>query len=118
MSFIYPRTLKITRPGAQPSANVGDQGAAPNGDRATETLVLDAVRASIQVRGRQGKSQVGLPADADQAEWEILIPRSACARGTIQENDFITDDLGERYQVSANYWNSLGYALRAIKQKA
>lgn len=117
MGFIYPRTISITRAPAQPDA-VGDQGEAPSSARGEETSVASGLRASIQLRGRQGKNTTGLPADTDEGEWEILIPKKLCTLGTIFEGDIVTDDLGERYQVSNNYWNSLGYALRALKQKA
>lgn len=117
MSFIYPRTISVTRPPAQPS-QVGDQGEAPGGDRSAETCVAKGLSCSIQLRGRQGRNPLGLPGDSDQAEWEILIPRRAAALGTINEDDVVTDDVGDRYQVTSNYWNSCGYALRAMKLKA
>lgn len=117
MGFIYPRTINITRPPAQPNG-VGFQGAAPSSDRTAETTIATGLRASIQLRGRQGKNPTALPGDTDEDEWEILIPKRLCSRGTIQENDVVTDDLGERFQVYGNYWNSLGFALRCLKQKA
>ena len=117
MSFLYPRTVNITRPPAQPAA-VGFQGYAPSSLRSGETAVASAIRCSIQLRGRQGKNPTGLPADTDENEWEILFPKRAIALGTILEGDVVTDDLGERYQVYGDYWNSLGYAVRALKQKA
>lgn len=117
MGFIYPRTIAVTRPPAQPD-KAGFQGNAPAAERGSETSVAASLRCSIQLHGRQGKNPTGLPDDTDADEWEILIPKGACARGTLREGDICTDDLGERYQITANYWNSLGYALRALKLKA
>lgn len=119
MSFLYPRTITIKRPGAQP-ASVGFQGQSPSSQRALETDVVASpgIPAGIQFKKRQGSNPPGLPADTDVSEWEILIPRVSLARGSVQDNDVVIDDLGERYQVFANYWNSLGYALRCQKQKA
>jgi hypothetical protein len=118
MSFLYPRTVSITRPGAQPIDQVGFQASAPSGDPAEETSIATGLRANIELRGKQGANPVGLPGDVSQDEWDIRIPKSAAARGLIEPGYFVTDDLGERYKVSANYWNSLGYALRATKMKA
>lgn len=118
MSFLYPRTIAITRPGAQPIENVGFQSNTPSGDPAAETSIATGLPANIELRGKQGQNPTGLPSDVSQDEWDIRIPRRSAALGLIKSGDFITDDQGERYKVSANYWNSLGYALRATKTKA
>lgn len=110
MSFIYPRTITITRPGAQPAA-VGDQGEAPSADPSLETPLASGLPASIQARNAGGKNSVGLPADGANQTWRVMIPKSAAGLGTIQNRDIVTDDLGNRYQVVADYWNSLGYNL-------
>lgn len=108
MSFIYPRTVKITRPGAQPTA-VGFQAQSPSGDPAAETVVAASLPCSIQARQAGGKPQVGLPDDGANNSWRILFPKSATPhQGLIQNRDIATDDLGNRYQVQADYWNSLG----------
>lgn len=118
MSFLYPRTIAIKRPGAQPKNAVGDQGEAPDALRSLETPVADSIPCKIEFQKRQGSNPTGLPADSDGNEWQILIPKRALCLGTVKEGDIVIDDLGERYQVYANYWDSLGYALRAQKQKA
>ncbi len=41
--------------------------------------------------------------------WQIFIPAWSLGLGAIEDRDIIADDLGERYQVQASYWNSLGY---------
>lgn len=109
MSFIYPRVVSITRPGAQPAGQVGDQGEAPSADPSLETVIASGLPCSIQARQAGGKPQVGLPADGANNTWRILFPLSATpAQGLIQNHDICTDDLGNRYDVLADYWNSLG----------
>lgn len=109
MSFLYPRTITITRP--NPTNTVG---AAPySGEvRSDETTIVMGLPASIQHR-RKGSSTHGteLPSDAPRTDWVIFIPKSQAARGLIAERDIVTDDLGKRYQVAAAYWDSLGYQL-------
>jgi hypothetical protein len=120
MSFTYPRVISIRRPGGQPmpSASVGFQGPSPSGEPDKETAIGTGIRCSIQARREGTKGVVGLPADATLTTWWILIPKSALAFGTIQENDIVYDDLGERYQIVANYWNSLGYRISVQKLAA
>jgi hypothetical protein len=120
LSFLYPRTITFTRPGAQPTDQVGFQSAAPSGDPAAETPIPgapDNIPANIELRGRQGTNPVGLPSDSQQDEWNITIPKRALAKGVLMDGDIGTDDEGARYQIRV-YWNSLGYALRGIKLKA
>jgi hypothetical protein len=119
MSFLYPRTITFTRPGAQPIDQVGFQADAPSADPVLEIPVTGAANlpASIQLRGRQGTNPVGLPSDSQQDEWNIFLPLGACAKGVLKDGDIGTDDLGDRYQIRA-YWDSLGYAVRGVKLKA
>ncbi|WP_232243723.1 hypothetical protein [Paraburkholderia sp. SOS3] len=80
---------------------------------ANETIVATGLPASIQLKKGKGRPDAGLPADAvEKTLWTVFIPRGAAQLGLIRTNDIVTDDLGERYQVSAPYWNSLGYALQ------
>jgi hypothetical protein len=117
MSFLYPRTVDVHRP----APNAGTGGLGYSGEiAATESVVKDAdsgrymrdLPASIQHRAAKGKPMADLPADAaSRADWFVFIPNRAAALGSIAERDVIVDDLGERYQVVAAYWNSLGYRL-------
>lgn len=109
MSFIYPRTIAITRPIAQ--TGVGAQSY--SGELASaESSIASGISASIQMRrkGVSGRNQ-NLPADAPATDWAIFIPLSQGSLGEIAERDIVTDDLGRRYQVDGAYWDSLGYQL-------
>lgn len=110
MSFIYPRTIAITRPAID--TDVGYSPTYSGTEPSTETPVAQDLPASIQMKKERGKPDPGLPADAAaKTFWTVMIPLGAAALGLIQTNDIITDDLGNRYQVNGPYWNSLGYAL-------
>ncbi len=117
MSFIYPRTIAITRPAA--GAAVGDAGySGVSSDN--ETAVVSGLAASIQFKRPSGGLASRLPADVvAKSIWIIFIPPSAgVANGVVLDRDIVTDDLGQRYQVAANYWNSLGYALGCERLEA
>ena len=106
MSWIYPRTVTITR---QPVSNgggyVGYSGMNPGEE---QTLYSD-LPASIQLAKAGGKPDANLPADADKTLWKVLMPLSvAISPGSVLRGDIITDETGQRYQVWAPYVNSLG----------
>lgn len=109
-SFLYPRTVNITRAGAQPSTG-GDGGEAPSSDPSLETPIATGLPANIQARNAGGKNPVGLPAGGANQTWRVFMPRAVSVLGQIQNRDIVTDDLGNRYQVVADYWNSLGFNL-------
>jgi hypothetical protein len=106
MSFLYPRTIAITRPIGQTGIGAAGYG----GEIASaEVAVASGLAASIQL-DRQGRdNKAGLPGDAKTTLWRVLIPKSEAADGLIHSRDIITDDLGKRYQVIGPYWISLGY---------
>ncbi len=108
MSFLYPRTITITRPnslssfGAQPYS-----GLMPD----DETQVATGLAAHIQVDKGSLAPQAKLPADAAyQSFWKIIFkgPRGLSKRG-----DVITDDLGNRYQVVSADWGPMVTTCRA-----
>lgn len=104
MSFLYPRTISISRP-TQP-VGVGAVGYGAELP-ATETAIASGIAASIQQK-RDGKMPgAGLPGDARSTLWRIFF--NGLASGFVVDRDIITDDLGIRYQVQAAYWNSMGY---------
>jgi hypothetical protein len=110
MSFLYPRTVAITRPNTQLGPD--DQGylAATEGN---ETSIATGLPASIQQTREPGKPEGGTPSDApNRTVWNIFVPAASLALGGTTERDIVTDDLGKRYVVIAAYWNSLGYRLR------
>lgn len=103
MSFIYPRTITITRPtrtGGKGFTGYSGQNIEP------DAPVASNIQASIQESNASGKNPAGLPGDSKQSNWRIFF---RAANGLVQEHDIITDDLNVRYQVVTPYWNSLGY---------
>jgi hypothetical protein len=109
-SFLYPRTVSVFRlqtnetPGAQPYSGT---------TKGAETLIVSGLPASIQFTRKSGSPLGGTPSDApNKAGFNIMIPLSAAANGTITERDIIVDDLGKRYEVFGAYWNSLGFNLQ------
>jgi hypothetical protein len=102
MSFLYPRIVAVTRPnqdtsvGAQPYSGVL---------QTNEAIVATGIMAHIQSDRQGTKPQTGLPADAaGESIWKIIFK---AARGLVQTNDIITDDLGNRYQVISADWGPL-----------
>lgn len=107
-SFIYPRTIRISRPipltgvGTKPYQYVSPQ---------QENILFTGISASIQAQSSTGL-EADLPANAKGAPvWRVFIPFWSLTLGQINNRDIVTDDLGNRYQVATNYWNSLGYNL-------
>ena len=114
MSFLYPRTVAITRPTSAPSVGLQAYGGTVV---ASETSVATGLSASIQLKKQQGASDdPGLPGNAGRTQWRIFIP--ATALGLIETRDVVTDDLGQRYQVTGPYWNSLGHTLLCERLEA
>lgn len=111
MSFLYPRTVSVSRPKAQ--TGVG-QAAYGGTTESAETAVAGAqnLPANIQLAKEGRKPTADLPGDVSKTTfWKVFIPLAAVANGVIKERDVVTDDLGLRYIVTAPYWNSLGYNL-------
>lgn len=108
MSFLYPRTVTVTRPGVQTGVGAVSYGGLQQSNE-TPVIASPGVPASIQLAKEHGKPDANLPADAGKSNWKVFIPVYAAARGLIQTRDIITDDLGQRYQVIGPYWNSLGH---------
>jgi hypothetical protein len=110
MSFIYPRTVAITRPNSQLGPGQQSYFAVT---KANESAIASGLPASIQQVREPGSPEGKTPSDApNRTVWSIFIPASYAALGLIEERDIITDDLAKRYVVIAAYWNSLGHRLR------
>jgi len=112
MSLIYPRTIAITRPRTNAAAGVQAYGGVT---RAAEDPVAGGIAASIQLARTGGAGPLALPGDAGRSRWRIHFKAPS---GLVRERDVITDELGARYQVSAAYWNGLGYACDCVKLEA
>jgi hypothetical protein len=106
-SFIYPRTIAITR---QPTSTTG--GVQPYGGSKPETeeTLYIGVAASIQEKSTGARPDAHLPADAtNRSFWRVFMPLSAAVvPGSVLRGDIVTDEFGQRYQVVAPYINSLG----------
>ena len=107
-SWIYPRTIAVTRP-TQPVAvgNVGYAAELPS----TEAPILSGITASIQVDRARGSTGIGLPGDSQKTMWKVFTPLGAIALGVVHTRDIVTDDQGIRYQIAAPYWTPLGCQL-------
>jgi hypothetical protein len=76
-------------------------------DPTQETVIATSLPASIQKSKNLRNPPSGLPSDiVRNTSWDIFFKSP---NGTLQSRDIIVDDLGVRYQVTAPYWNSLGY---------
>lgn len=108
MSFLYPRTISVYRD-AEPTTGGLKGYNAPNAP--AQLPVASGLPASIQLKKESGALPTGLPGDVSKRTyWTVLIPLASAALGQIRAADTIVDDLGTRYQVTAPYWNSLGFA--------
>lgn len=111
MSFLYPRTVAVHRRAAQ--SGVGFQPAYAGADPTAETVIATGLPASVQVRREGQKAPTGLPGDGTKPTWYVFIKRGAMKAaglndGAIKNLDVIVDELGNRYQVIAPYFDSLG----------
>lgn len=120
MSFLYPRTISIRRPGQVATSVVGDRGYSaqrgPQGAGAeAETVVFAGpLPASIQ-EGAQQRSKLDLPTDPRLPVWKIYVPKSAgIGKAAVKRGDIVVDDTGVRYQVAAPIWTSLGMEMRCL----
>lgn len=103
MSLIYNRTVTVQRPVQQTgSGAIGYGGQTP-----TSFTTIGTYQASIQLARENNKPPARLPGDVEKnTYWKIFI---RAANGTIQDRDVIVDDQNIRYQVTAAYWNYLGF---------
>jgi hypothetical protein len=126
-SLVYPRTIAVHRaiPSAASTATVGLVGYSgmttepATGDTQGETVLFTGIPASIQAAQTGRKKDSSLPSDAVYAPtWDIYIPPSALARGSVKDRDIVLDDEGIRYQVGQAYWEVLGYKLVCVRLEA
>jgi hypothetical protein len=106
MSFLYPRTISISR---QPTQTGGGIQPYSGMNPTIEEVIFSDLPASIQLAKERGKPESGLPADAGKTLWKVMMPLSAgVPAGSVLRGDIVTDEAGQRYQVWAPYVNSLG----------
>ena len=116
MSFMYPRTITIKRPAEQ--AGVGGLPGYAADTTEAEVTIATGIPANIQAKNARGKNPVGLPGDGAANIWKVMTPRGALADGQVVDRDVIYDDLGRKFQVIADYSNSLGGAYLADRLEA
>lgn len=111
MSFIYPRTVSVTRPNNQTGIGAQGYGGVTAGNE-SRVAGAQGLPASIQAKRYRGRPEGKTPTDAPNVtQYEIFIPLPNSTIGLIDERDIVTDDLAKRYVVTSAYWNSLGYRL-------
>lgn len=127
-------TVSVTRPGQQLSSTGGQAPGLPSQpgntgsywgsstkvttdpNGAGEIAIKSGIPASMI--GTTGRATgVGeLPSDAPgPSRWRVYVPQSAFPKGTIKDRDILTDDQGERLQVSADYFSTIGYRLECVR---
>ena len=113
MSFLYPRTIAITRPNQQ--TGVGELsygGLSPN----SESPILSGIPASIQLANANKNNTTAIPGDVPVSNYKIY--SRAIGEGVVNDRDVVTDDLGIRYKVVSAYWDSMGVNLYCQKLEA
>lgn len=108
MSFLYPRTISISRQNQDTAV-----GAQPYGGvtQANETVIASGIPAHIQADSSGASPTAKLPADAaGESSWKIIFKATL---GLVQPRDIITDDLGNRYQVVSPSWGPLTVTCRS-----
>lgn len=130
MSFIYPRTITITRPVPQlsPAGGLASAGSSQVGGstpylgvrnkaKGAETIVAVGIPCSIQAHGaRAVTDREAMPSSAPgPVRWKFLVPLGELVFGQVRDRDIVTDDLGNRYDIASDYWNSLGYNFEAVR---
>lgn len=105
MSFLYPRTVSVTRPNAEQGVGLASYGGITP---SSESPVAGAQGwpASIQLATATKPNPNKLPSDVAVSKWKALIWRFPF--GIVVNGDVITDDLGRRFKVDSAYVDSLG----------
>lgn len=105
-TFLYPRTVTITRPGAQSGeGQQGYGGLSPTTEAPVTIGAVSSWNASIQAAGTRN-NPTGTPSDVPISCFRVFI--FGFPDGVVQDRDIITDEKGRRYQVISSYCDSLG----------
>lgn len=114
MSFLYPRKIVIRR--LRLDSDYGAREYSGN-DPSNEETIASNLSASIQNKPTRGLPDAGVPADAyTRSSWNILVRSQD--RTLIKSRDVIVDDVGDRYLVTAPWWDSLGWNCSATLLEA
>ena len=119
-NFIYPRIISAFRIALEP-ASAAASGPLPYQEAQARAGIIiwdqspfiSGVICSIQEATRGQMTTTNLPGGEIVPFWRIYFPLGSPALGVFEAHDFILDDNGAKYQVSASYWDSLGYRLFA-----
>lgn len=102
MSFLFPRTIRVSR--------VQEVFTTQEGLHQAEVTLFSNIRANIQLKSDKGAHPMGFPSrtnsETSMTTWNIFFDLPL---GSVNKSDKITDDAGQTYEVTGNYWNSLGY---------
>jgi hypothetical protein len=128
VSILYPRTIEVHRNKtvAGPADTViglagysGAEASTSPSAPAGEVVLFTGIAASIQAGTTGRKKDSALPQDVVfMPTWDIYVPLSALAKGTVRDRDIVVDDEDYRYEVSQAYFNVLGYKLICIRLEA
>ena len=116
MDCIFDRIITVSRPVSQTGA--GQQPYGGNA-RASETVIISGIPASIEQRRTGQRNDPNLPLDGSRATWRIYIDEGVVPDSSaIQDRDFITDDLGRRFQVVAGNPDFMGWTIHVERMEA
>ncbi len=126
--------VSVTRPGLEVSSSGGAAPGLPSQPNSvgrywgqSQTVIADPNGAGeVPIRSGIPAAAIGttgratgtgeLPSDAPgPSRWRIYLPQSAFPKGSVSVRDILTDDQGTRYQVSADYWSTIGYRLECVR---
>lgn len=116
MGFIYNRVISIKRPGY--TLPVGKVSGFVSQTTDDETDVVSDVPASIQAQSATSHNPANLPNDTGgMTRYYIFTKRGAIADGTVKNHDIVYDDLGRRFQIYADYTDSMGAKFMATQME-
>lgn len=114
MSFLFPNAITVLRPNAATSVGVLSYAGLSSND---ETIIEGNIPARIQFDRHGRAPSPGLPGDSQyQPLYKVMF--QGITEGTVQSRDIVVDELGNRYQISAVYWNPLITDCRCQKLEA
>lgn len=121
MGFIYNRVISIRRPSNVGS--VGERGYSAQRGSVDEAVRFSDVQCSIQEQSGGPKSPVGLPSGMKiQPQWRVFIPEfvatpKGIVRGAVKQADVIVDEDGNRSEVFAPIFTSLGWEIVCVQME-
>ena len=112
MSFLRPRTIKITRQtmaAADSGFGAGSYSGYSGAVASSETVIAESLPANIYLMRTGRALNTDMPGEAIlRAIYRVVF--SSPDPSLVDKEDIITDETGVRYQVTAPYWSSLGYS--------